>query len=76
MALLQVATQILNVAACLGREGLRLNELPSFTSEVVQASRILRVASPLGEDVLLPERARISEGVNRLFEIEVAVRSK
>ncbi len=53
-----------------------MNELPSFTSEVVQASRILRVVSPLGEDVLRPERARISEGVNRLFEIEVTVRSK
>ena len=53
-----------------------MNEMPSFSTEVVQASRVLRITSPLGKDVLLPERARISEGVNRLFEIEVAVRSK
>lgn len=44
--------------------------------EFVQASRVLRVSSPLGDDVLLPERAQIFEGVNALFEITVVVRSK
>jgi type VI secretion system secreted protein VgrG len=52
-----------------------MNDQPS-ADDFVQASRILRISSPLGDDVLLPERATIMEGVNRLFEIEVAVRAK
>jgi type VI secretion system secreted protein VgrG len=52
-----------------------MNDQPS-ADDFVQASRILRISSPLGDDVLLPERATIVEGVNRLFEIEVAVRAK
>jgi type VI secretion system secreted protein VgrG len=53
-----------------------MNEMPRFADEVIQASRILRLTTPLGEDVLLPERAHIVEGVSQLFRIEVMVRSK
>ena len=44
--------------------------------DFVQASRVLKISSPLGKNVLLPEKARISEGVNQLFDIEIAVRAK
>ncbi|WP_236016057.1 type VI secretion system Vgr family protein [Brucella endophytica] len=47
-----------------------------FIDEFIQASRVLKLSTSLGEDVLLPERASITEGVNQLFEIEIAVRSK
>ncbi len=52
-----------------------MNTQPS-AADFIQASRVLRLSSPLGENILLPERVHISEGVNQLFEIEVAVRSK
>ncbi|MFC3971062.1 hypothetical protein ACFOVS_23660 [Rhizobium lemnae] len=39
------------------------------SAEFIQASRVLRIVSPLGEDQLLPERVAIEEGVNRLFEM-------
>jgi type VI secretion system secreted protein VgrG len=52
-----------------------MNDMP-FIEDFIQASRVLKLSTPLGEDVLLPERASISEGVNQLFEIEIAVRSK
>lgn len=52
-----------------------MNEMP-FADELVQAARVLKLTSPLGDDVLLPERANIVEGVNRLFELHIAVRSK
>lgn len=42
----------------------------------VQASRILKITSPLGDDILLPERATVTEGVSELFTIEVLMRSK
>ncbi|RAI22518.1 type VI secretion system tip protein TssI/VgrG [Afifella marina] len=45
-------------------------------SDFIQAGRVLKVVSPLGEDVLLPERATIVEGVNELFSIELVVRAK
>ncbi|MER0240055.1 type VI secretion system tip protein TssI/VgrG [Fulvimarina sp. MAC8] len=45
-------------------------------SDFVQAGRVLRVASPLGDDVVLPERAVIHEGVNQLFDIALSVRAK
>ena len=52
-----------------------MNTQPS-AADFIQASRVLRLHSPLGENVLLPERVHINEGVNQLFEIEVSVRSK
>ncbi|MBP1853439.1 type VI secretion system tip protein TssI/VgrG [Rhizobium halophytocola] len=52
-----------------------MNDQPS-AEDFVQASRVLRVSSPLGQDQLLPERMEIEEGVNRLFEMTVAVRAK
>lgn len=52
-----------------------MNEVP-FLNEVIQASRVLKLSTPLGNDTLLPERANILEGVNRLFAIDIAVRSK
>jgi type VI secretion system secreted protein VgrG len=52
-----------------------MNDQPDI-GDFVQASRVLRVHSPVGENALLPERAQISEGVNELFEIEISVRSK
>ncbi|THF47588.1 type VI secretion system Vgr family protein [Allorhizobium terrae] len=44
--------------------------------DFVQASRVLKLSSPLGDDKLLPERMVIEEGVNRLFEITLHVRAK
>jgi len=45
-------------------------------TDFIQASRVLRLSSPLGEDQLLPERMKVEEGVNRLFEITLSVRAK
>lgn len=42
----------------------------------VQAERILRIETPLGADVLLPERMEMREAMNALFELSIAVRSK
>jgi type VI secretion system secreted protein VgrG len=42
----------------------------------IQASRILRIETPLGPDVLLPERVEIVEMISGLFELSIAVRSK
>ncbi|MVA23710.1 type VI secretion system tip protein TssI/VgrG [Agrobacterium vitis] len=47
-----------------------------LTADFIQASRVLKVSSPLGEDQLLPERMKVDEGVNRLFEITLHVRAK
>ncbi|WP_299971788.1 type VI secretion system tip protein TssI/VgrG, partial [uncultured Roseobacter sp.] len=44
--------------------------------DFLQADRILRIATPLGEDALLAERLTVDEHVSALFEITVAVRSK
>ncbi|MCF1473641.1 type VI secretion system tip protein VgrG [Agrobacterium vitis] len=46
------------------------------SADFIQASRVLKLSSPLGEDQLLPERMTVDEGVNRLFEITVSVRAK
>ncbi|MEM8622750.1 MAG: type VI secretion system tip protein TssI/VgrG [Pseudomonadota bacterium] len=46
------------------------------TAGYIQAERILRVGSPLGEDILLPERVEIREEIGAFFEIVVNVRSK
>ncbi len=46
------------------------------SSDFIQASRVLKVKSPLGEDQLLPERMVIHEGVSQLFEINLSVRAK
>ncbi len=45
-------------------------------ADFIQASRVLNVSSPLGDDQLLPERMVVDEGVNRLFEITLNVRAK
>ena len=48
----------------------------SGSSAYIQAERIIRIETPLGADVLLPERCEVREGVNSLFEINISVRSK
>ncbi|MQW89288.1 type VI secretion system tip protein TssI/VgrG, partial [Sinorhizobium saheli] len=53
-----------------------MDDLQSFASDFIQASRILTVSSPLGGDQLLPERVEIEEAVSKLFEIRLAVRAK
>ncbi|PRD41159.1 type VI secretion system tip protein VgrG [Phyllobacterium phragmitis] len=52
-----------------------MNDEPS-AADFVQASRVLKVVSPLGKDLLLAERAAIGEAVSSLFEIELSVRAK
>jgi len=52
-----------------------MTDQPS-SSDFIQASRVLKVKSPLGEDQLLPERMVIKEGVSQLFEINLSVRAK
>ncbi|MFK0204720.1 type VI secretion system tip protein TssI/VgrG [Agrobacterium sp. NPDC090283] len=52
-----------------------MTDQPS-SSDLIQASRVLKVKSPLGEDQLLPERMVVSEGVSQLFEIQLSVRAK
>ncbi|MCM2440126.1 type VI secretion system tip protein VgrG [Agrobacterium vitis] len=46
------------------------------STDFIQASRVLKLSSPLGEDQLLPESMMVDEGVNRLFEITLSVRAK
>lgn len=41
----------------------------------IQAERILRLETPLGPDVLLPERFELHEAVSDLFLIQMSVRS-
>ncbi|WFS04191.1 type VI secretion system tip protein TssI/VgrG [Rhizobium tumorigenes] len=48
----------------------------SSAADFIQANRILKIVSPLGEDQLLPERAVIHEGISSLFEIRISARSK
>ncbi|NTE86357.1 type VI secretion system tip protein TssI/VgrG [Agrobacterium rubi] len=52
-----------------------MTDQPS-SADFIQASRVLKVKSPLGEDQLLPERMSINEGVSQLFEIQLNVRAK
>ncbi|RJG41553.1 type VI secretion system tip protein TssI/VgrG [Mesorhizobium sp. DCY119] len=52
-----------------------MNDQPSG-ADFIQASRVLKVSSPLGEDQLLPERFSIDEGVSSLFEMRLSVRAK
>jgi type VI secretion system secreted protein VgrG len=52
-----------------------MTDQPS-SSDFIQASRVLKVKSPLGGDQLLPERMVIQEGVSQLFEINLSVRAK
>jgi type VI secretion system secreted protein VgrG len=52
-----------------------MNDQPS-ASDFIQATRNLRVVSPLGTDQLLPERVMITEGVSSLFDIRLSVRAK
>ncbi|AJD39838.1 type VI secretion system Rhs element Vgr family protein [Rhizobium gallicum bv. gallicum R602sp] len=48
----------------------------SSAADFIQASRILKIVSPLGQDQLLAERVTIEEGVSSLFEIRVSARAK
>ncbi len=48
----------------------------SSAAEFIQASRILKINSPLGEDQLLAERVTIQEGISSLFEIHLVARTK
>lgn len=50
--------------------------MDTASAAYIQADRILRVESPLGPDVLLPEHVEIREAINDLFTILIAVRSK
>ncbi len=52
-----------------------MNDQPS-ANDFIQATRNLRVFSPLGTDQLLPERVVITEGVSSLFDIQLSVRAK
>ncbi|MGH7006189.1 MAG: type VI secretion system Vgr family protein, partial [Alphaproteobacteria bacterium] len=52
-----------------------MNEL-LFSTDFIQASRTIRVHSPLGDDALLPERVAVEEEVGDLFRIEMTVRAK
>ncbi|NTF06381.1 type VI secretion system tip protein VgrG [Agrobacterium rubi] len=52
-----------------------MTDQPS-SSDFIQASRVLKVKSPLGKDQLLPERMVINEGVSQLFGIQLNVRAK
>lgn len=45
-------------------------------TDFLQADRILRLSTPLGDDTLLAEKLTVQEHVSALFEITVAVRSK
>ncbi|WP_092993589.1 type VI secretion system tip protein TssI/VgrG [Rhizobium sp. NFR07] len=48
----------------------------SSAADFIQAARILKIVSPLGEDQLLAERVTIEEGVSSLFEIRLYARTK
>lgn len=52
-----------------------MNDQPS-ANDFIQATRNLRVVSPLGTDQLLPERVTIDEGISSLFDIRLFVRAK
>jgi type VI secretion system secreted protein VgrG len=47
-----------------------------MSASYIQAERILRVESPLGFDVLLPQQMRMSEKMSGLFELSLSVHSK
>ena len=51
-------------------------DMDASSAAYIQAERILRVETPLGADVVLPERMEMREGINRLFELSISVRSK
>ncbi len=48
----------------------------SDLAEYVQTDRSIKLLTPLGPDLLLPERIELTEMVNDLFDIKVTVRSK
>jgi type VI secretion system secreted protein VgrG len=60
---------------CYTAEELPMN-IEIASADFIQAERILRVETPLGPDVLLPERMEIVEKISGLFELSIAVRSK
>jgi type VI secretion system secreted protein VgrG len=50
--------------------------LSGALNDFVQADRLLRISTPLGQDVFLVDEFRGTEQVNGLFEFTVAVRAK
>ena len=50
--------------------------LDAASAGYIQAGRILRIETPLGADVLLPEHMEMREAINDLFTLTIAVRSK
>lgn len=52
-----------------------MTDQPSV-ADFIQASRVLRVNTPIGADQLLPEQVTIEEAVSGLFTIELTVRAK
>ncbi|NKN37390.1 type VI secretion system tip protein VgrG [Agrobacterium sp. a22-2] len=53
-----------------------MDDMSFSAANFIQASRILKVVSPLGDDQLLPERVTIEEGVSSLFEVKLSARTK
>ncbi|MBW6425280.1 type VI secretion system tip protein VgrG [Rhizobium sp. XQZ8] len=53
-----------------------MDNLLQGAADYIQASRVLRIVSPLGEDQLLAEQVTIEEAVSSLFTIKVSARSK
>ncbi|EJN05781.1 type VI secretion system tip protein TssI/VgrG [Phyllobacterium sp. YR531] len=51
-------------------------EYEFFDAGLTQADRLLRISTPLGADVMLPEKMIVHEQISGLFEIEVLVKSK
>ncbi|MEP7455229.1 type VI secretion system tip protein TssI/VgrG [Phyllobacterium sp. SB3] len=51
-------------------------EYEFFDAGLTQADRLLRISTPFGEDIMLPEKMIVHEQINGLFEIEVVVKSK
>lgn len=51
-------------------------EYEFFDARLIQADRLLRIVTPLGEDVALPEKVTVTEAINGLFEITVDLKSK
>ncbi|MEJ6392362.1 type VI secretion system tip protein TssI/VgrG [Gymnodinialimonas sp. 2305UL16-5] len=45
-------------------------------ADFIQAERILRIETPLGQDQLLAQKLRVREAISELFEAQMVVRSK
>jgi type VI secretion system secreted protein VgrG len=47
-----------------------------MSAAYIQAERILRIETPLGQDVLLPQQLELTEKISGLFDMSVSVHSK